>query len=264
MTNAAQAPEPATYFSPEALESLARDYRTIVEKHAKLMQAFLMRGYEEEKSKEFALHGFMRRIKSMARGITNVFELLPPERTDVPTSEERHDAEINIQAFVFNTFAATDNLAWIWISEKGVRKPDGGELPRSQVTLRGDRVFASFSPAFQDYLKSREPWFQHLEDFRHALAHRIPLYIPPYNVDPKNEKAYREFEASSNAALMRGDIAEHERLLAEQKKLSFFRPWMTHSFSEQSKIVVFHAQLLQDFNTVDELAWKMLEELGRK
>ena len=39
---------------------------------------------------------------------------------------------------------------------------------------------------------------------------------------------------------------------------------MTHSISERSKIVVLHAQLLADFNTVDELAWKMLEELDRK
>lgn len=263
MIDTPQVPEAATYFSPEALESLARDYRTITEKHAKLMEAFLVHEYKEERSKEFAQHGFMRRIKSMARCITNVFALLPPERTDVPTGEERHDAEINIQAFVFNTFAATDNLSWIWVSEKGVKKPDGGHLPRSQVTLRSERVLASFSPAFQEYLKSREPWFQHLEDFRHALAHRIPLYIPPYNVDPKNKNAYRELEAGMNAALMRGDIHEHKRLTDEQKKLTFFRPWMTHSFSEQSKIVIFHAQMLADFNTVDEMAWKLREELRR-
>ena len=258
------APESEMYFSPKALESLARDYRTITERHAKLMQAFLMRGYKQEKSKEFAQHGFMRRIKSMTRSIDNVFALLPPERTDIPSREQCHDAEINIQAFVFNTFGATDNLAWIWVSEKDVKKPDGGDLPRSQVTLRSERLLASFSPAFQAYLKSREQWFQHLEDFRHALAHRIPLYIPPYNVDPKNEKAYLELEAWSSAALIRGDITEHRRLADEQEKLTFFRPWMTHSFSERSKIVVFHAQLLADFNTVDELAWRMLEELDRK
>ncbi len=218
MTDIPHAPDAATYFSPEALESLAREYRTITEKHAKLMQAFLVREYREGRSKEFAQHGFMRRIKSMARSITNVFALLPPERTDLPTGEKRHDAEINIQAFVFNTFAATDNLAWIWVSEEGLKKPGGGELPRSQITPRSERVLASFSPAFQDYLKSREPWFQHLEDFRHALAHRIPLYIPPYNVDPKNENAYRELEDSMNAALMRGDIPGHKRLSDEQKK----------------------------------------------
>ena len=39
------AQEPKMYFSPKALESLARDYGTITEKHAKLMEAFLMRGY---------------------------------------------------------------------------------------------------------------------------------------------------------------------------------------------------------------------------
>jgi hypothetical protein len=257
-------PTPDEYFTPEALKKLAADYRAIDTKHAALMKAFLSRQYREARGKEFAKHGFMRRIKSMSRAIENVFTLLPPERMDIPSREQRHDAEINIQAFVFNTFAATDNLAWIWVSEKNVRKPDGGELSPLQVGLRKVRVLASFSPAFQEYLKSREPWFEHLEDFRHALAHRIPLYIPPYNVDPKHEKAYVELDAGRNVALMRGDLAEHKRLSDDQKELTFFRPWMKHSFSEKSKIVIFHSQLLIDFITVDEMAWQMLEELDRQ
>jgi len=46
-------------------------------------------------------------------------------------------------------------------------------------------------------------------------------------------------------------------------KLGRFRPWVQHSFEEKAKPVVFHAQMLSDFNTVDELSRKMLDELAR-
>jgi hypothetical protein len=82
-------------------------------------------------------------------------------------------------------------------------------------------------------------------------------------IDPKNEQAYRKLEAPMDAAARRYDFKERERLAAEQKKLTFFRPWMTHSFTEDAKHVVFHAQLLADFNTIDELGHKMLDELAR-
>jgi len=38
---------------------------------------------------------------------------------------------------------------------------------------------------------------------------------------------------------------------------------MTHSLFEQSPSVVFHGQLLADYNTVDEFGRKMLAELDR-
>jgi hypothetical protein len=191
------------YFTEKALQDLKREYETIQPKHAALMEAYLGRDYKDERAKEFAQHGFLRRIKSMARSIANVFTLLAPERTSIPSSEERHDAEINIQAFLFNTFAATDNLAWVWIAEKNIRRPDGSEIPHRQIGLRKQRIRESFSADFQAYLQSLDQWFGHLEDFRHALAHRIPLYIPPYMLDPKEAKAYRELEGRHE----RGDAA---------------------------------------------------------
>jgi|TARA_Y100000294_G_scaffold10023_1_gene9432 hypothetical protein len=38
---------------------------------------------------------------------------------------------------------------------------------------------------------------------------------------------------------------------------------MTHSFTENAKSVVIHSQLLADFNKIEELGRKMLEELDR-
>ena len=50
-----------------------------------------------------------------------------------------------------------------------------------------------------------------------------------------------------------------DRLRAEQQALGRFRPWMIHSTYDQSPTVVFHFPLLQDYITVDEYGWTMLE-----
>jgi hypothetical protein len=38
---------------------------------------------------------------------------------------------------------------------------------------------------------------------------------------------------------------------------------MTHSIVEGAGRVVFHPQMLADFNTIDEMSGKLLDELGR-
>jgi hypothetical protein len=38
---------------------------------------------------------------------------------------------------------------------------------------------------------------------------------------------------------------------------------MIHSLAEGSKPIIFHPQLISDFNTVDEMARELLVELGR-
>ena len=97
--------------------------------------------------------------------------------------------------------------------------------------------------------------------FRDALAHRIPLYIPPYAVEKSKLEEHNRLEQKATAALARGDHVAYDQLGDEQKKLGEFRPWMRHSFYEQSPTIVFHYQLLTDYATIDELALKLLEEL---
>jgi hypothetical protein len=81
--------------------------------------------------------------------------------------------------------------------------------------------------------------------------------------DEKDRAAYTALEAKMIDAAKKHDFGEYDRLSTEQLKLGRFRPWVQHSFEENAKPVVFHAQMLADFNTVDEVAQKMLEELAR-
>ena len=60
-----------------------------------------------------------------------------------------------------------------------------------------------------------------------------------------------------------GDFKEYDRLSAEQLRLGRFRPWVQLSFEENARPVVFHKQMLADFDTLDKLAHKMLGEFAR-
>ena len=75
-------------------------------------------------------------------------------------------------------------------------------------------------------------------------SRRVPLYIPPYIVDPNHLAAYQALDSQMARAAMRYDFAERERLAAEQKKLARFRPWMKHSFIEKSHPIIFHPQMV--------------------
>ncbi len=253
------------YFSQKVLQQLEKEYLTVSGKYGRLLVAYLKRSYNVAQAREHAHHGFSRRLKTLVRCIQNIFEILPPDRTDLPTSEELSDVNINLQASIFNVFGSVDNLAWIWAYEKGLTKADGSPIPNQWVGLRkkNELMRKSFSPEFLGYLNGLESWFDHLEDFRHAVAHRIPLYVPPYVIAPDKEAAYRDLEIRKSDAQNRGALEEYDGLSADQDALGVFRPIMTHSFEEGARPVVFHAQLLADFNTIEELGWKMLEELDR-
>lgn len=192
-----------------------------------------------------------------------MFEILPPDQKAIPSRNEVVDATINIQAFVFNVFGSIDNLAWIWVEEKAFKKENGSPVPQSWVGLSENNKFVrnSFSIEFQDYLKQLKPWFEYLENFRHALAHRIPLYIPPYTVTKANLAAHQQLEGLKSEAIKQLNFAEYDRLSAEQEALGSFSPFMTHSLEVGARPVVFHSQMLADFNTIEELAQKMLKEL---
>ncbi len=183
-----------SYFSTEALADLHREARSVAAKQAALQERFLRREFREARAKEFAL--------------------IPPEREEPVDSEVRSDAEINIQASVFSVFAAADNLAWIWVVEKAVRQDDGSELRDTWIGLRrtNRHVRALLPQALRDYVASMDEWFDMVDNYRHALAHRIPLYIPPYSVDPANEAAYQALDAAKNEAQFRHhNNEEHDR-----------------------------------------------------
>jgi hypothetical protein len=128
----------------------------------------------------------------------------------------------------------------------------------------GFELRSTLSAEFQAYLQTLDEWMKYVIEYRDALAHRIPLYIPPGSVRPANVDAYNELSQQMDAALyVKEDGFLYERLAAQQEQLLVFQPMITHSVRETTGHVRFHAQMLVDFMTVEEIGYKMLDEFKR-
>lgn len=252
--------EKLSFFAQKDLIDLESKRATIEARHNRMMLNFMRLRLQKEKAQEYAQHGFMRRFGTLRRCIDNAFALVPPSTEVIPEKNVLYDAQINVQAFFANVYGSIDNLAWMWVYEKGLEKT----IDKRRVGLReqNTQLRATLSTAFQDYLRSRDDWMQHVIEYRDALAHRVPLYIPPGNVRPKDVETYNRLERQMNDALNRANPDEYRVLLAEQSKLLFFRPVITHSATETTALYPFHVQMIADFLTIEEFGFKMLAELG--
>jgi hypothetical protein len=250
-------------FTTDDLNRMRGELALVQSKRDQLTLKYLYRTYSNLRAREYATQGFVRRLSTLARCIHTVFAIIPPEQGDKPSKETKTDAEINLQAFTFNLYGALDNLAWIWVYEKAITKPNGQPLPSILVGLgrKNTVVRDSLSTEFRALLTSFDPWFKNLDEYRHALAHRIALYIPPYTVPKTREAAYRALQERMNEAIERRDFREYDRLNEAQDAMGQFRPVILHSFEEPSGTVAFHPQMLTDFTTIVVIAEKMIAEL---
>lgn len=202
------------YYEKRALRILENEFETVEARRIQIVENLLNYPFENERAEEYARHGVGRRISTVARCIHNIFELLPPSLETIPTIDETHDALIQLQAHIVNVFGCVDNLAWMWVLETGLKRPDGTDLDRKEIGLRTHNkiVVSSLSSELQALLISFKKWFAYLEDYRHALAHRIPLYVPPFAIDPKNKARIDELERLKMAAIRERNHTEYQRL----------------------------------------------------
>ncbi len=248
---------PKRAFTRKGLADLRSKLKTIRPKADDLIVAYVSHQFSVARAAEYAREGFSRRVQTLRRCIENVFKIVPPGVIKAPSKERLQDAQINIQSAVANVYGCVDNLAWVWVLERRL----SDKIAPKQVGLRkhNTRVRASLPGEFLTYLDGLEDWFEYVVDYRDALAHRIPLYIPSRQVAPRNAEAYNELTRRMNAAALH----EYERLSVEQDKLLFFHPMIGHSFIEMKAPYYFHPQLIADFLTIEELGRKMLAELRR-
>jgi hypothetical protein len=220
------------YFTREQLRTLEDGYYTVSRKYHTLVSQYISFSNAHPRSSEYILYGFIRRLGTLQRCIQNVYSLYPPDRSDIPSRDTCLDLTINLQSFVFNVFGCLDNFAWIWVTEKQLKTVKGKPLSGNLVGFSKRNIYESFSPKFQCYLDGLNGWFKGMEDYRHALAHRIPLYIPPFVVHPPKHELYNDFENQKNEALKLKDFPRYEELDSEQEKLGNFNPAMMHSYVE--------------------------------
>lgn len=235
--------------------SIARDLTTRV----------LIHDYRKHASRTLAAHGLVRRVTSLVRCMERVYNLVPLDAVN-PPRPDIDEAAIFLQAFIINAYGAVDNLARIWVLETDLTKPNGGALPQKWIGLGAGckLVRESLSQPFQEYLAAVDPWFEYLENYRHALAHRVPLYIPPKRFDEAAADRYHELENEQKVALRAHNFGKFGELQAEQMALGVFEPWMMHSYGpadDDGRPVRFHPQMICDLGTVVELSERMMTEL---
>ena len=253
----------ARYFSDERIAELYAGQDEVQAQFKDLREKLCLRTYKTNRGAEFAKHGFCRRLEALARTIEQVYDLLPPEQEQIPERTIVVDATIAIQAFTMNAFGCLDNVAWICVHEKDIKNDNGTDLDPREVGLGKKKVRAKLTKEFGDYLDAKQEWFGNLINFRDSLAHRIPLFIPPYVVPKPNVAKYDELEKAKWVELARSSPEEYEKVKAEQLALCQFVPGMMHSIYEDSPQVEFHSQLLNDYVTIDEYGRTLLEELDR-
>lgn len=241
-------------FTPEQIHELISGYKRVADEYEEVTFAILQLNLMDS-AKEYAEHGFARRLKTLKRCIEQIYTICHPDRKGKPSSEELTDISIYLQSFVFNVFGAIDNLAWVWVKQNKI-----SYAKNQDVRFSNPKVVDTLSQDFREYLKSLSDWFSFQEGFRHALAHRIPLYVPPFVVNDEEAKRYKEIEFQFMGLLKEHKFEEYEKLREEQDHLGKFVPWMGHSFSEETPQVVFHAQVLADWATVVEIARKFILE----
>lgn len=249
------------FLTPDQIKEIEEKLGTLLPRYNKMLLKLPYTRFQQEKAAEYFQHGFVRRMGTLMRCVDNVFSLIPMNTEKVPDKNVLHDAQINIQTFFANVYGCVDNLAWVWTYEKGLDK----KIRRNSVGLRAKHndVRSKLSADFQDYLVSLDAWLDYIIEYRDALAHRIPVYVPPGGVPARHVDAYNTLERGIQEALyVRGDAYEYEQLLAEQNKLLVFQPLISHSITETTAHYAFHVQMVVDFMTVDDMGNKMLEELG--
>jgi hypothetical protein len=233
------------YYPPNQLAQLQEGYYAVNPAYERLLVDYLSLRLTTEPAHEYVRHGFVRRLGTLKRCIENVYSIYPPERFDKPSRDDCLDLAINLQSFLFNVFGCIENLAWVWVKEKQIRDKRGRPLRGQQIGLRAAciAVQETLSHEFRLYLASREDWFTYLENYRHALAHRIPLYVAPYTLNPQKMDEHNDIEKRKSEAHNERNYDLWLRLDAEQESLGTFTPWIMHSFSEGVSPVAFHFQV---------------------
>ncbi|MDO8358216.1 MAG: hypothetical protein Q7U76_17710 [Nitrospirota bacterium] len=205
-----------------------------------------------KRAQEYLDHGVCRRLRIIRRCIQNIFSVFPPDRTELLSEDERSDVEISLHAFVINIYGAPDNLAWIYVLEKGI------VLTPSRVGLFKKETQEHLPQEVRGYLRSRtiNEWHgKYAKDYRDALAHRIPLYVPPWSCTPAQGERYKELEAMISEEMTRCNFDQVQKFSDEQDAIRSVCLTFLHSFSDDRAFppVYFHSQVIADARTVMEI-----------
>ena len=190
----------------------------------------------------------------MRRCLRTVFQLFPPETTRPLCTDDLHEVQINLHAFVMNLYGVFENLAWAFVARHKLENTIGG---RNNVGLFLRTTQQYLPLPLNAYLTSPTiaDWHNdYLKNYRDALAHRIPLYIPPARYTDEEAARDRALDAKEHDCIVSQQWDELERVRNERKDLGSALPVFLHSFTGGDRVrpVHLHPQLICDVKTILE------------
>jgi hypothetical protein len=236
-------------YTEELLRNLRKEYFNVCQGLQDLFLKNVVAGQEVANpgAKEHLLHGSSRRLGVIKKAIENIFDFFPPTSERPLERETLYDVQINLHAYVINISGIFDNWAWAFVHKHNILSDVGG---RHGVSLFKTST-ARFLPAvLKDYLSSDTlvNWQeQYLKEYRDALAHRIPLYIPPAEFTSEEGDLYNKFESQKVdliKAMNWDELNKKDEAQANIGKPSFV---FFHSHGDGApNPVLFHPQVLCD------------------
>lgn len=251
-------------YTADQIEEAEADLRKWADRLGEANERVVARRWRTKSGEEFGCHGLGRRLHDLDHTAQRIFEVLPMSEGQ-PSRMALKDATAFLQCFVINCSGAIDNVAHVWISEANIRHPDGSDLRNHEIGFSvraAHRRFVSSLPrSLAAKMSDREEWQRYLTSYRHALAHRIPPYIPPRQWTDEDAAKYNQLDIEKLGAIRRHDWNRIGQIESEQGRIGHFNALMMHSYGAQAQPMWLHPQLICDLATIVDLSESLLDGL---
>ena len=250
-------------YTLSAQRELRRSISAAIRKTRNHQKFFAFPSLQERRAIEFSVHGVSRRLDLICQCASDIFSAIPVSEATIPSRAQRKKAELALHGLFLHIYGCIDNLAWVLVLEKQLKQENGKPLPHQQVGLgeKCKRVRSILSDETNSLLDEYKTWFTHLENYRHSLAHRIPLYILPYCVDQKNVDEYRGAQNEYWQCVRSGNHVGADLADKKMQTLGHFMPFYVHSYEERAPTMWIHQQTAVDVLTLVSICDALKSEL---
>jgi len=201
---------------------------------------------------EYLRHGVARRLGVLRNAINTVYDVFPPDTKQRLDQESLAHLQLALHGFVINLSGVFDNWAWAFLHMHGLDT----QVRRLGVGMFNRETNRHMDQPIRDYLDSAGfiAWrTDYLKNYRDALAHRIPLYIPPSLMTKPQTEEFNRLDTAKSEALRAGQLEQFEDLQRQQDELGEPCFFFLHSLEEGGqRQIMFHPQMLSDVAGVIE------------
>lgn len=212
-------------------------------------------------AREHMHHGAGRRISVIRRAIQNIYLRFPPDTKQKIHIDDLLDVQINLQAFVVNLYGIFENFAWAFVLRHNLEVVIGDH---KKISMFSKHTQKHLPTQINAYLTKNDTsiWIKkYLKYYRDSLAHRIPLYVPPFIATEAEGTRFNELEAEKFPCIQAENWQRLKEIDAEQGAIGSPCFAFVHAFSGSvsPKPILMHPQLLCDAKLVIEFGSLFLE-----